>query len=542
MVVIDATGTRSLRPFPPERIDPKLCLFEFVYFARPDSRLYGQTVHTARQRMGELLADQAPLPPDDHDPGPGGHGDARARVGHPRGRGLRPAQRHPLRPRPGAATATSAARSSPPARPSAAPDVRVKLNPIRENIAGKRLVVVEDSIVRGTTMRALVAMLREAGAAEVHLRISSPPYRWPCHFGMDTGTRSELLAADLTVPEVRDYLGCDTLAYLELDALLDRHRLAPVGFCTACLTGDYPVEVPGMPTPGRRRRRGAARRRPRRSPSGPTRRPGPRPTPRAGVDIAAGEAAVERIKAQGALHLPARGHQRHRRLRRPVRLRPGRYRNPVLVSSTDSVGTKALVARQAGRLDTIGIDLVAMVVDDIAAQGAEPLFFLDCISVGRLDPDEIEHAGRRRRRRLPPGRVRPGRRRDGRGAGDAGGRARSTWSASASAWSSGPAWSPATGSQPGDRIIGLPSPGLRCNGYSLARRVLFDRAGLTLDGPAWPGADHTLADELLRPSVIYSPALVDAVPAGRRAGPGPHHRRRPARQPAPGPAPTASTP
>ena len=98
--------------------------------------------------------------------------------------------------------------------------VRMKLNPIRENIAGKRLVVVDDSIVRGTTQRAMVRMLREAGAVEVHLRISSPPYKWPCFYGMDTGSRTELLAADLTVDEVRDYLGCDTLAYLELDRLL----------------------------------------------------------------------------------------------------------------------------------------------------------------------------------------------------------------------------------------------------------------------------------------------------------------------------------
>ena len=122
--------------------------------------------------------------------------------------------------------------------------VRMKLNPIRENIAGKRLVVVDDSIVRGTTTRAMVRMLREAGAAEVHLRISSPPYRWPCYFGMDTGVRAELLAADLTIPEVRDYLGCDTLAYLELDQLISATGAARSGFCTACLTGEYPVPVP----------------------------------------------------------------------------------------------------------------------------------------------------------------------------------------------------------------------------------------------------------------------------------------------------------
>jgi amidophosphoribosyltransferase len=125
----------------------------------------------------------------------------------------------------------------------------MKLNPIKDNIAGKRLVVVEDSIVRGTTMRALVSMLREAGAAEIHLRISSPPYRWPCHFGMDTSIRSELLAADLTVPQVRDYLGCDTLAYLDIDALLTATGSPRSGFCTACLTGDYPVKILGMAHP-----------------------------------------------------------------------------------------------------------------------------------------------------------------------------------------------------------------------------------------------------------------------------------------------------
>lgn len=226
----------------------------------------------------------------------------------------------------------------------------------------------------------------------------------------------------------------------------------------------------------------------------------------AGVDIAAGEEAVERIKAKV------------RTTYRPEVLGdlggfgamfafdPTRYGNPVLVSSTDSVGTKALVARQAGRFDTIGVDLVAMVVDDIAAQGAEPLFFLDTILVGRLDPAHIEQlvsgvvAGCRQagcaliggEMAELPGLLEPGKfdlvgfavgvvERDrlvnGRRV------------------------------EPGDRLLGLPSPGLRCNGYSLARRVLLERAALPLDGPAWAGAGHTLADELLRPSVIYSPAL-----------------------------------
>jgi phosphoribosylformylglycinamidine cyclo-ligase len=183
-----------------------------------------------------------------------------------------------------------------------------------------------------------------------------------------------------------------------------------------------------------------------------------------------------------------------------------RYREPVLVSSTDGVGTKALVAQAAGRFDTIGLDLVAMCVDDVAAQGAEPLFFLDYIAVGRLDPDHVEQlvegvaegchqagcaliGGEVAEH---PGAMEPGEfdlvgfsvgvvERDRIITGDH--------------------------MRPGDRLIGLPSPGLRSNGYSLARRVLLDRAGLALDGPAWDGARHSLADELLRPSVIYAPAL-----------------------------------
>ncbi|MEW6154066.1 MAG: amidophosphoribosyltransferase [Actinomycetota bacterium] len=243
MVVVDEEGTRSTRPFPPERVDPKLCLFEFVYFARLDSKLYGQTVHSARQRMGELLADQAPLPPDTQlvpreamvmpvpESGiPAAEGYAR-RSGIPFGHGL-------VRNRYIGRTFIA------PSQEKRAQGVRIKLNPMPDNIAGKRLVVVEDSIVRGTTMRALVAMLREAGAAEVHLRIASPPYRWPCFFGMDTGTRTQLLAADLTVSEVGDYIGCDTLAYLDLDRLLAATGAAGSGFCAACLTGDYPVDVP----------------------------------------------------------------------------------------------------------------------------------------------------------------------------------------------------------------------------------------------------------------------------------------------------------
>jgi amidophosphoribosyltransferase len=235
MLVIDATGTRSLRPFAADAIDPKLCLFEFVYFARPDSRLYGRSIHQARIRMGEELARQAPVEADmvmgvPESGIPAAEGYARE-TGIPYGQGLvknRYIGRTFIAPSQGMRDV----------------GVRMKLNPLRENIAGKRLVVVDDSIVRGTTQKQLVRMLREAGAAQVHLRITSPPYKWPCFYGMDTGDRGELLAATLTVDEIRDYVDADSLAYLDLDRLVQATGATGAGFCTACLTGDYPVEVP----------------------------------------------------------------------------------------------------------------------------------------------------------------------------------------------------------------------------------------------------------------------------------------------------------
>ncbi|MFM8972981.1 MAG: amidophosphoribosyltransferase, partial [Actinomycetota bacterium] len=126
--------------------------------------------------------------------------------------------------------------------------VRLKLNPLRDNIRGKRLVVVDDSIVRGTTTRQIIALLREAGATEVHFRVSSPPYRWPCFYGLDTGKRSDLLAADMSVGEVADYLGVDSLAYLDVERLVSATVSPPESFCTACFTGDYPVPVPDHDT------------------------------------------------------------------------------------------------------------------------------------------------------------------------------------------------------------------------------------------------------------------------------------------------------
>jgi amidophosphoribosyltransferase len=237
VLAIGADGCRSFRPWPAERVQPTLCLFEFVYLARPDSRLYGQELHGARVRMGELLAEQAPVAADMvvgvPDSGmPAAEGYSR-RSGIPYGHGLvknRYIGRTFINPDPG----------------QRALGVRRKLNPLKDAIAGQRLVVVDDSIVRGTTTRAMVAMLKEAGAREVHLRISSPPYRWPCYYGLDTGARAELVAADLEVGEICDYTGADSLAYLSLEALKKATGVPGAGFCDACLTGEYPVPVPPL--------------------------------------------------------------------------------------------------------------------------------------------------------------------------------------------------------------------------------------------------------------------------------------------------------
>ena len=232
MIVIDASGVHATRY---ADADPKLCLFEFVYFARPDTMLYGHSVHAARQRMGEELARQAPVEADMVMPVP--ESGIPAAQGYARGSGI-PYGDGIVKNRYVHRTFIQ------PSQKQRGQGVRTKLNPLPENIRGKKLVVVDDSIVRGTTTRQVVAMLREAGAAEVHFRVSSPPYKWPCSYGMDTGSRSELLAADMSVGEIRDYLGVDSLAYLELDRLTAATGARSDSFCTACLSGIYPVPVP----------------------------------------------------------------------------------------------------------------------------------------------------------------------------------------------------------------------------------------------------------------------------------------------------------
>ncbi|MFV1969818.1 MAG: amidophosphoribosyltransferase [Acidimicrobiia bacterium] len=233
MVVISGDSLTSIFPFEP--VDSRLCLFEFVYFARPDSTLLGQTIHKTRQRMGRKLADQAPADGDITVPVP--------ESGIPAAQGFAEVSGIPYVD--GLVKNRYVGRTFiQPAQAMRERGVRMKLNAMRGIIKDRRVVLVDDSIVRGSTTRQLVAMVREAGATEVHLRISSPPYRWPCFYGMDTGDRSTLLAADRSVAEIAELLDVDSLAYLELENLIEATEGAADTFCTACVSGDYPTDVP----------------------------------------------------------------------------------------------------------------------------------------------------------------------------------------------------------------------------------------------------------------------------------------------------------
>ncbi len=233
MVVIDANGVKSYSPF--SEVKPGLCLFEFVYFARPDSHMYGRSIHAARHRMGVTLATEHPAEADVVVPVP--------ESGIPAAQGFAAASGIPY--------ADGLVKNRYVGRTFIEPTqllrdqgIRLKLNPIPDTLENKRVVLVDDSIIRGSTTRQLVQMVRDAGAAEVHLRVSSPPYRWPCFYGMDTSDRSTLIASYMGIEEIREQLGADTLGYLSLNGLLDATGVADAGFCTACLSGEYPAEVP----------------------------------------------------------------------------------------------------------------------------------------------------------------------------------------------------------------------------------------------------------------------------------------------------------
>ena len=437
--------------------------------------------------------------------------------------------------------------------------IRLKLNPLREVIAGKRLVVVDDSIVRGNTQRALVRMLREAGAAEVHVRISSPPVKWPCFYGIDFASPAELVANGLTVEEIRASIDADSLAYISLEGLVEATEQPIDNLCRACFDGVYPVALPepellgkhllelepvvrppsaghalpaSAPLPRRRCRR--------------RRRPHPPMTDAAtgasyaaaGVDIEAGDRAVELMKAWVA------------KATRPEVVGGiggfaglfdasllTSYRRPLLATSTDGVGTKVAVAAAADRHDTIGHDLVGMVVDDLVVCGAEPLFMTDYIACGKVVPERVaaivkgiaegcvlagcaliggetaEHPGL-----LGPDEY------DVAGAGTGVVEADRLLGADRV--------------RDGDVLVAMAASGLHSNGYSLVRHVLLDPGRLGA-GPRGRRAGPAAGRRAARADPDLRARLPGADrPRDRRRGARvqPRHRRRAGREPGPGAA------
>ena len=231
-VAVDADGLRSYRW---AEATPKGCIFEYVYLARPDTTIAGRNVHATRVAVGEQLAKEHPVEADLVIPVP--ESGTPAAVGYARQSGI------PY----GAGLVKNSYVGRTFIQPSQTIrqlGIRLKLNPLREVIEGKRIVVVDDSIVRGNTQRALIRMLREAGALEIHVRISSPPVKWPCFYGIDFASRAELIASGLEVDEIRRSIGADSLGYVSMEGLVGATTIPESKLCTACFTGTYPIEVP----------------------------------------------------------------------------------------------------------------------------------------------------------------------------------------------------------------------------------------------------------------------------------------------------------
>ncbi|WP_146843559.1 amidophosphoribosyltransferase [Cellulomonas composti] len=232
-IAIDADGLRSSR-FATSDVRAG-CIFEYVYLARPDTTIAGRSVHAARVAMGRRLAVEHPVEADLVIPVP--ESGTPAAVGYAQASGIPFGQ--------GLTKNAYVGRTFiQPSQTLRQLGIRLKLNPLREVIRGKRLVVVDDSIVRGNTQRALVRMLREAGAAEVHVRISSPPVKWPCFYGIDFASRAELIANGLAVDEIGASLGADSLGYISEEGLVAATEQPSSQLCTACFSGRYPIELP----------------------------------------------------------------------------------------------------------------------------------------------------------------------------------------------------------------------------------------------------------------------------------------------------------
>lgn len=231
LIVITDQGLESHHPFP--KTAPAMCVFEYVYFARPDSRIFGsEAVYATRKALGRQLAQEARVPADVVIPVP--DSGVPAALGYAEGASV-PFEAGLIRNHYVGRTFIE------PEQSIRHFGVKVKLNAVPEVLNGKRVVVIDDSLVRGTTSRKIVKMIRQAGAKEVHMRISSPPIISPCFYGIDTPTKKELIASDHSIEEIRKYITADSLAYLSLDGMLKSAPRTPDQYCTACFTERYPI-------------------------------------------------------------------------------------------------------------------------------------------------------------------------------------------------------------------------------------------------------------------------------------------------------------
>lgn len=238
IIICDKSGIKSVKPFAPKKKVAQ-CIFEYIYFARPDSHAYGRDVYNVRVGFGKELAKEHPVKADIVIPIP--DSGVPAAIGYSEESGI-PFQMGLIRNHYVGRTFIE------PKKEIRHFGVKIKLNPIRELINGKRIICVDDSIVRGTTSMKIVKMLRDAGAKEIHMRISSPPTTWPCFYGIDTPKREELIASSNSIEEIRKYIGADSLGYLSHEALYYFAKASPKEwFCDACFTGDYPEELDDWP-------------------------------------------------------------------------------------------------------------------------------------------------------------------------------------------------------------------------------------------------------------------------------------------------------
>jgi amidophosphoribosyltransferase len=232
VVMIDKHGLHSEKPFP--RVKPSFCIFEYIYFARPDSNIFGENVYLVRKKLGARLAEEAPAEADFAMPIPDSGNYAAlgfaARLSLPFEMGM--IRNHYV-----------GRTFIQPSQSVRDLGVKVKLNPVKDLLRGKRVVVIEDSIVRGTTSRTRIRALRDAGVKEVHMRVSCPPHRFSCHYGIDFPTREELIGSSRSVEEIRKFIGLDSLAYLSVEGMVGAMPQSSDSFCLACFTGKYPVPV-----------------------------------------------------------------------------------------------------------------------------------------------------------------------------------------------------------------------------------------------------------------------------------------------------------